>query len=86
MFHGHGGDSLSKLLQQRQVLRLVRLAQPSVVIIVLELSEAAPAGVDVRQRLKDPPEGERLGLFPAVFLRYVLLDDGPVVLDPLFHQ
>jgi hypothetical protein len=56
------------------------------VIIMLELSEAAPAGVNLRQRLKDPPEGERLGLFAPVFLRYVLLDDGPVVLDPLFHQ
>ena len=76
MFHGHGGDSLSKLLQQLQVFRLVRLAQPSVVIIVLELSEAAPPGVDVRQRLKGPPEGERLGLFPVVFLRYVLLTMG----------
>jgi hypothetical protein len=64
VFHGHDGDSLSELLQQRQVLRLVQLAQPSVVIIVLELSEAAPAGVDVRQCLKDLPEGEGAWSFP----------------------
>jgi hypothetical protein len=53
---------------------------------VPELSEATPAGVDVRQLLKDPPEGERLGFFPAAFLRDVLLNDGPIILDSLFHQ
>ena len=85
MLHGHDGYDLSKSSQHRQVLRLVRLAQPAVVIIVPELGVSALARIDVRQHLKNHPESERFVLFPPS-LWYALLYDRPVILDPLFHQ
>lgn len=86
MLHRHKGDGLPKLSDERQVFRFVRLSQPAVVIIMPELSVSTLAGIDIGEFLEVAAERERFGLFPAVFLRDILLDDGPVILHPLFHQ